>query len=413
MDKDNKIRAQVINLSEPEIKPYTGVRLLTTSDFIPLGADNLFPQALALFCRTSPNHRGILNSKHTYMMGDGLVSDDTKVTDLFTEVNAEGESMNQVISRIDTDYGMFGNGWFELITDKNGTFLWFSHLDSTKVRLEKGGENVIIHPDWAKDSGKYDKYRKYMSLYPNFQPDKSESGFPAYRCIYHLSKYEPEFVYYGVPQYLSSKDSIQIDLKTNKWNLARLKNSFRVSGLLFVPVKDPEEAEEVLSRIKKDFIGEDNQAKLLTIAKGRAADNEKAERAQLMETKQDDDGSWIKLHSQSVSDMIVSHGWFRSLTGIADNTGFDTQRILNEYEVALNTVINERQMLYIDILKKLYNKIIGMDLGDELKFKNRPPLETDNYKKIWELRRDKGIDFDENDPAQQQIIIPSGTTNTG
>lgn len=409
--EDKEIHAHLINLSEPEIKPYSDIRSFATSDFIPFGADNLFPQSLALFCRTSPNHRGIINSKHEYFMGEGLTTDDDAAADMLDVINYEGWSMNEFLDRADIDYSMFGNGWWELITDRKRSFLWFNHLDSTKVRLQKGLENVIIHPDWSKDTGKYDKYRRILPLYPAFEPDDGEGEFPAFRSVFHLRKYEPEFVYYGVPQYLSSKDSIQIDLKTNKWNLSRLKNSFRVSGILVVPVKDPAESKTVMDYIKKNYTGEDNQAKLLTITKARATENQKAESAQLIETKQEDDGSWLDLHAQSLSDMIVAHGWFRSLTGIPDNTGFDTQRILNEYEVAVNTVINNRQTLYVDTLRRLYRDVVGIELPEDLKFINRPPLDTDNYKKIWELRRDKGLDFDETDPAQQIIIVPQATVN--
>ena len=420
MKTDKDIHAHLISLSEPEIKPYSDIRNFGTSDFIPFGADNMFPQALALFCRTSPNHRGILNSKHTYFMGDGLTTEDQSFLDLLDDINYQGESIEKFLEKIDTDYGMFGNGYWELITDRNRSFLWFNHIDATKVRLEKGQERVILHPDWSKDTGKYDKYRKYLPVYPQFESDPGVEDFPAYRSVYHQKKYEPEFVYYGVPQYLSSKDSIQIDLKTNKWNLSRLKNSFRVSGILVVPVKDPQESKDVMNYIKKNYTGEDNQAKLLTITKGRATENQKAEQAQLIETKQHDEGSWIKLHEQSLADLIVSHQWFRTLTGIADNTGFDTQRILNEYEVAKNTVINNRQKEYIEIISELYRDVIGLDVPEDFKFINRPPLDTDNYKYVWELRQEKGLDFDENDPAQQIIVMPNqsrsrndGSNNSG
>jgi len=397
-----------VDLSDKDISPSSESSLNYNSyDYIPFGMDNLFPQALALFSRVSPNHRGILNSKHRYIMGKGVTSEDEQFMDELKAVNYEGEGFNEVVRKIITDDLRFGNAWIEFITDRNGSFLWYNHLDSTKCRMAKNKEEVIIHPDWRLYKGKTDKHRRALPLYPRWEQDKGEDGFSAYRTVVQLKDYEPEFVYYGLPDYIAAKDSVQIDFKTNKWNLARLKNSFRISGLLVVPVKDEAESKEVLNHINQNFIGEDNQAKLLTITKARAQETEKADQTQFVETKQNDEGSWMDLHKQSTSDMIVTHSWFRSLTGLADNTGFDTQRILNEYETAKNTVINDYQEKYIDLFKKMYLEVQNREV--EFEFINQAPFDTDNYKYIWELRKEKGLEYDEGDPAQQIIVTDQGT----
>jgi len=132
-------------------------------------------------------------------------------------------------------------------------------------------------------------------------------------------------------------------------------------------------------------------------------DNEKADQAQLIETKQDDEGSWIDLHKQSLSDIIISHSWFRSLMGVPDTTGFDTRRILNEYEIALKTVISESQKSWIDLYRRIVFDLQGRDL--KIKFQNSPPLSDYRFYKIWEARKAKGLDYDENDEKQQQIIM--------
>lgn len=401
------IQAKYMDLSDKDITPPSeGNMSYNTYDYIPFGQDNLFPQALALFSRVSPNHRGILNSKFRYTLGKGIVSEDEAFNEELKNVNFEGQGINQVVSRIITDDLRFGNGWIEFISDRNGSFLWYNHLDSTKCRLAKNKEEVIIHPDWRTYKGKTDKLRRTLPLYPNWESDKGEDGFNAMRTVVHMKDYEPEFVYYGLPDYIAAKDSVQIDFKTNKWNLARLKNSFRISGMLIVPVKDEAESKEVLDHINKNLIGEDNQAKLLTITKSRSQETEKADQTELIETKQNDEGSWMDLHKQSTSDMIVTHSWFRSLVGLADNTGFDTQRILNEYEIAKNTVIADYQTKYTDLFTKMYREIQGRDV--EMNFINQPPFDTDNYKYVWELREEKGLESDETDPQQMVIVMDQG-----
>lgn len=401
------INAKYINISDKNPVPLTEATLgYNTLDYIPFGSDNLFPQSLALFSRVSPNHRGILNSKAGYIMSDGITSEDDQLIDELDTVNFQGEGINDVVKKLNIDDLRFGNYWLELISDRNHSFVWFNHLDSTKCRLTKDKKGAIIHPDW-RVYRPGDKYRKVIPLYPNWVKDEDSDGFPAYRSVIHSKDYEPEFVYYGLPDYIAAKDSVQIDFSTNKWNLARLKNSFRISGMLIVPVKDEIESKAVIDYVEKELIGEGNQAKLLTITKTRAQETEKADQTQFIETKQDDKGSWMDLHKQSTGDMIVAHKWFRSLAGLADNTGFDTQRILNEYEMALNGTIKDYQKKYIGQITKIYADMLGRDI--EIKFVNRPPFDTDNYKYIWELRAEKGLPFDESDPAQQIIVMDTGT----
>lgn len=381
-------------------------------EFIPFGSDNLFPQALALFARTSPNHRGIINSKLQYIIGDGIIPQDEKDKEtlaLIEKINFEGENLTDVTTRVLTDDLMGGNLWLEIITDRNRSFLYISQMDFTKCRLAKDLKRVIMHQDWKNYTGENDTQRKVLPLYPNFQKD-NDGLFPAYRSVFHYKRYEPEFTYYGVPQYVSGQDSIQIDLKTNKWNLARLKNAFSISGVLVIPVKDKAESKAVIDNIKANHIGEENQGKLFTITKKRPDASERGEQTQLIQTNQQEDGSWEKLHNQSMSDMVIAHSWFRSLVGIADNTGFDTQRILNEYEIALNTVITNYQREYIGIYRKLFSEVLGRDLP--IQFKNRGPLQDERYYKIWEIRKMRGMDYDEKDPAQQQIVgVKSPGTN--
>lgn len=385
------------------IAPYTGIAP-NLADYIPFGADNLFPNALALFSRQSPNHRGVINSKVDYCMGDGMFpveEEDTETQKLIDSINFEAESLNEVQGRLFLDRFITGNFYIECITDKNRSFLWLNQLDATMCRLSKDQTAVMMHPDWSAYTGKSDKHLKVLPIYPNFQPDDKD-GISAYRCVFRKFNYEPEFTYYGLPKWISGKDSVQIDIRTNKWNLGRLKNSFRPGATLIVPVKDEPEAEKVNAAIKNHYAGEEKQGKTLLLTKSRALENEKADQTQYIPHTTEDKGSWLALHKQSLSDVIVSHAWYRALTSIVDNTGFDTERILNEYETALATTITTEQKGFISVYKKLYREVLGQEFN--VLFRNSPPLDNDQYKFIWEARRDKGLPYDENDETQKILI---------
>lgn len=376
--------------------------------FISFGSDNLFPQAVALMARSSPNHRGVINSMVTYFLGHGIHSEDPEIEELIKKANFEGDSLNTIQKRLFLDDRISGNAWVEIITDKDKSFLWFNHLDTTKCRLDRDKENIMIYPDWSNFQGKSDKNLKSIPLYPNFKFEKNEYGVYVGRSVYHIKDYEPEFTNYGIPQWIGGKDSVEIDLKTNKWNLSRLTNSFQSSGMLFVPVKDATESAKVIEQINKKHIGEGKQGKFMVITKSRAQEGQKADTTEFVPMQDNNDGSWSDLHRQSLSDVIVSHGWYRALTGIADNTGFDTERILNEYYIALNTAIRPAQEKWIEFYKQIFEDQQGKEI--DLQFVNRPPVDDDQYKFIWEIRQERGLEFDENDPDQKQIILRGART---
>ena len=411
---ESSVQAVVVNLSnQPKLYPDQAT-VYSASDVIPFGSDNLFPQAIALIGRTSPNHRGVLNYKTIYMMGSGIVTEDGSELPMLDEINAEGESLDDVIEKLLFDFNMLGNAYCEIITDTRHSFCFLNHLDCTKVRRVKDQTRIstakddidwiVMHPNWAEDIGRGDNRRCYLPLYPDFQPYIADNGAKILRAVFHFKDYEPEFKTYGIPLWIAGKDAAEIDFKTNKWNLSRLENSFRVSGILVIPVTDEAEGKKVLQNIASSNIGEGKQAKLLAITKTRARENEKADTTQLIETKQDDDGSWINLHRQSLSDVVVSHGWYRSLSGISDNTGFDTKRILNEYNIALATVIKKKQKKFLKFIHKVFKEVQGMDLT--LKFVNRPPLDDFSFHYIWEAREAQGLEADPGKVEQQAIIQP-------
>lgn len=393
-----------------QIRPFTGVEE-NYLDYIPFGSDNLFPNALAMFARKSPNHRGVINSKVKYCLGDGIFPEDEKNTELQTQIdsiNQEGESLNHIQKKLYLDRFMTGNYYIELITDSRRSFLWLNQIDATKCRLSKDSKKIIISPDWSQDTGLGDTNRIVRAKYPDFEAD-TKGEFAVQRSIFHGFDYEPEFTFYGLPLYIAGKDSVQIDLRTNKWNLGRLKNSFRPGATLIVPVKDTEEGDKVAKNVKKQFTGEENQGKTNLIVKSRALDNEKADQTQYIPHTTEDKGSWIELHKQSTGDIIVAHSWYRALSGIADNAGFDTERILNEYNTALSSVITTEQASFKQVYDKLFREVINQDL--EIIFRNSPPLQDDNYKYVHELRAEKGLEVDLNDPQQMLIVVPGVNKN--
>jgi hypothetical protein len=116
------------------------------------------------------------------------------------------------------------------------------------------------------------------------------------------------------------------------------------------------------------------------------------------------EGDWKALHEQATSDIVVAHSWFRSLSGLDYGGGFSSERILHEYEVALNTVILGEQAELMEPIKAAIEAVLGED-ATSLEVVNRPPSRSKPlYMKVWEARKADGLDYDPEDPTQQLYV---------
>ena len=408
--KNKIISAQAISNAPPQIPTERSELDITFDDFREFGKDNLFPQALAVLYRRGVAHRAIQFYKRIMTVGEGFVADENNrfLQDLIKSVNLT-ESFANMYSRLVTDHNGWGNSYMEIKTDRSGSFVAFFHHDTTTARLARHTPAVIIHPDWR-------RYRdsKQLSdtipLYPVFQPDPGGGGILRSMC--HFKEYEPEFKHYGIPNWIAAMDSVAIGYKTNKWNVSRLDNSFQVSGLLEV-FADP--GDKQLSKLD-DFLrdlhkGEGNNSKLFKLVKQRGGDPTK-----FTAFTQDSEGEFLDLHKLSDDDLIMAHNWFRSLAGITDNTGFDTQRIRNEYAIASRTIIPETNNFFLDKFKKIIEEVTNND-ASSLDVRPQSPisildlLTADKFVKKGEARGILDLPVDDTDKRNDEFIDDGKSAN--
>jgi len=403
---------KIVALGQDDPYITIGAGVTNSNEYWSFGRDNLFPQAIAILNRRSTVHRGILNSKSRYISGKAITCDekDKGLIDWIKNCNAFGDNLRNVVQKFEFDYLSDGNGYLEIVTNAKRSFLNIYHQDHTRCRLSKDKKYVLLHHDWRNVKGSANKKRQ-IPIYPVFE-DTLKDGY--LRSIIHLKDYEPEFENYGLPGWIAGLNVSAIAYKTDKWNISRLDNSFNSSGVLVVSgeFKTDEEYEDFQTDFNENFTGEGKQGKILMLAQQPGQQPDAG--TKFIPITQAAEGDWQNLHLQSTDDLIIAHSWFRALSGITDNTGFDTQRILNEYEIALNTVILDEQENILSIIRKILNDVLRVD-GSTLSFVNRPPATSKPpYMKLWEARKADGMDYNETDPAQQIYLanITSKTTLT-
>lgn len=386
------------------------IDLKNEKDFIPFGDDNLLPQQIVQLSRQVSVHRAILNSKSFFIAGNNITSENPQLKAWLPVVNNYQEGLHDVLYKVIFDELNTGNAYFEIFTDANKSFIYLYHIDSSMSRLAVNSTDIILHPDWSQYKGKNDKFRSSIPLYPYFK--KVDRNL--YHSAIHVKQYEPQFFNYGLPTWYAGLDSVIIAGLTDVWNKSRLENQFTAQGLLIIPgVNTEEDAEELDAEFNK-YKGFDNERSHDIIVQylSDLGIGQSRETAQFLEFKKNDEANWSQLHQWAHNNLLSIHNWYKSLASFfGEKTGFDTQRILNEYEIALKTTIKTKQSRYLAILKRLLTDF-GFDAKD-LSFTNESPIYRINpVKFVWEIRKEDGLPYDHNDPNQQMYYAQLQNTFT-
>ncbi len=359
------------------------------------GDDNLLPMALALMSRRSTTHRRIINDKADYISGQGFSVDPSqvKLTSLVKRVNGQGESMRQIFNKLAYDKALFGNAFLEIVTDEASSFLSLYHRDASQCRVAKSSQHIILHPDW---SAFKESEAMTLPLYPSFE--RCEDG--SMRSIIHYKDYEPLFEHYGVPAYVAGMGVSAIAYKTDQWNISRLDNSFQMSGVMLLDdaVDNEAQAEQVMRAAQDKFGGKPGQV-LFVVKDGSDSDN-----SRFIPITSSNDGDWSLLHDQAVQDIVIAHSWYRSLSGLDYASGFSSERILHEWEVALNSVILIEQSEFLESIRPVIEHILSEDASSLMIINTPPTRSKPNYMMVWEARKADGLDYDPEDERQQQFI---------
>ena len=231
-------------------------------------------------------------------------------------------------------------------------------------------------------------------------PAFAEGADGTLRSVIHYKDYEPMFENYGVPPYIAGMNVSAIAYKTDQWNISRLDNSFQLSGVMLLDgtVDSEAEADELIRTAQAKFAGRPGQV-MFVLKESDGTDN-----TRFVPINSSNEGDWKELHEQATSDIVVAHSWFRSLSGLDYGTGFNSERILHEYEVALNTVILSEQEEIMEPIRAAIELVLEFDCSS-LQIINRPPTRSKPlYMKVWEARRADGLDYDQDDENQQMYV---------
>ena len=345
----------------------------------------------------SPTTRAIIRQKATLVMGDGLMamrgrsggvlSGNRKgeaiaegdalfdgLNSALSSVNAEGQSIAEVLEQVITEYLVYGNAFFSMSRTASGDV--FAHaLPMVKCRVSevKNGipSHVGVNQKWKERQWTDGNVQK-LPLYPLWSEQDADG---VQRTAIHLKDYAPGFDYYGLPEWVAALLYAEIEYRIAKFNASKFENGYMPSGLLqFFGAASEEEAQEMVNDAKKRLLGTGKNSGLLIQVL-----SDESYKASFVPFEQTQEGEFQNLTSISAQAIVSAHRWTMSLAGFATKGQLGSnEQIKREFEIVQNTVIRPLQNMLLSkcaqpFMKALSEKQKGF-AGCYLQIQNTTPV---------------------------------------
>jgi hypothetical protein len=365
-------------------------------------SNNIFPNDLAKKILKSGTNSGIINSKKTLTVGNGLKytqdGEDYEPNDneneYLEEINADGLSLEELYEKCALDWIAFGATYIEGVRKDNQVFYFHKDITQIRVGLKKNGKQLVyLSPDWEdiKNSRHLSGYQKErMKTIEMYDGTDTQKNF-----IIRITRDFPGLSYYGTPDYVAAVISGWVDI------------NYRIGKFNIMFGQEPEgmTAKEYVESIRDNFTGEGKNGKMIF----QLLDSpEQAANIQILDRVQQ--GHFEILDGMADQQLITAHGWYRSLTGLAESGSLgNSQQIRNEFDLAMNMKVTPD---YRRPLNRFFNKLLQLAGFDfQVGVRNLTPislindLDVNKCLTINEGRRLLGFDEIEGERGEELIDL--------
>jgi hypothetical protein len=183
--------------------------------------NNKYPNFLLELYNSSPIHSSIINSKATYIMGDGLGVNGKPMNVKVNEV----DTMADFVGKVVRDYLIFNYFCVEVVYNSLKQPIQYFHVPAQKIRTNKTKTKFWYSKEnWNTTKPDYTLERWKIRLGAEDQPTTRLFFFDGY--FPSLSNVYP------APEYAGSIESIQTDKLIRKFNLNQIDNHFSLASLI-------------------------------------------------------------------------------------------------------------------------------------------------------------------------------------
>lgn len=259
------------------------------------GADNLYPNFLLKLYDGSPIHKGIINSKVDYILGDGIVYADT-MEEVDVMVN-DTDTIQDFVNKITKDFVIFNYYAVEVTYNNMGMPVSYVHLPAHKIRSNANKTKFWYSEDWYKksaDSVDFDKW----------DGNKLSGGeYPTKVFVY--TAYTPSVGdVYPTPDYSGAIKSIETDMAIRDFHINNINNNFSVSSIITFFNGEPplEIKDDIEDAIKGSYTGTKGGKIIINYA------NQEGKSAEVKNISPTDwNDAYMTLKSDTMQDIIIAH----------------------------------------------------------------------------------------------------------
>ena len=319
----------------------------TTKGWVEWGEQNAMPSYLIDLYQSSPVHGSLVNSISFMIAGKGFKSENPA-----SQVNIAKLELDSILGSSALDLKLQGGVYWELIYSMDHTrIVQVNHLPYENVRLAISDEDDKVVGVWySRDWQDIRKQKNKPEYVPLFNP---EDQSPRQVLFFHL--HSVGSLYYPRPDYISSKDWIELTRHISEYHVNNILNGFFPSFHINFPNGEPSpEAQRLISReIERNLSGTQNAGKfLITFTKSK----DEAPVIQPFPVT-DADKQYEYLSKEATSQIIVAHRVTSPLLmGVrtdGNGLGSNTDEIKAALYVFTKQVIEPFQRIITDAVEQI------------------------------------------------------------
>lgn len=317
-----------------------------TEPFVRWGLDNMEIVRWYDYSDFSPIHNACIRSKVDNGSGRGFTTD--------YRINTK-QSLNDVIKQMFWEFVVGGNLFLEIIWKQNRSEgIAGFHIIPSKYMRAKAPENYELTTDTWYYCHDWINWRKAGIVeFKEFDPTNYTD-----RQILHIKQYSPGYLFYGVPDYLSSMLDIQLSRSISEFNLSNISNGASPSMWVHFPQEAPDsqnDQEDILRRLEDRYRGSQNAGRIIVSYGGESG---KPEITQITPTMQT--GGYSEIFALVRENILAGHKIVDgSIIGLPNPTGFNSSadQLETTFKLFMNTSVKPLQEFLIRELEPVVQLI--------------------------------------------------------
>jgi capsid portal protein len=330
--------------NDVRIVPDVVEKKVSGKDYVFYGEENKFPQYVWNLYLKSAILQGIVNGTCDFVSGNGIISNLP-----ITQMNSDGDELEDLIRKISMDYNIFGGFCFQVIKDYNGVIKELYWLDMQNIRLNEEGDKAYYCEKWNQYGAKAIEYEVW-------NPKKNQSNFVVYYKG-HISR-----GLYPVPRFIGALAAIETSTEIGKFHLNNILNNLTSSAIINFNNGEPSEEQKKMieKKLNDKFSGANNAGKNMIVF-----NNSKEEAVTIERLGEDNfDKKFETLSKSTREEIFISFRATPALFGLnPENNGFSKAEFLESFELYNKCVVKPIQ----NDIKRVFDKLFNMENSIQFK----------------------------------------------